>query len=380
MAQQAEASVNALFASMGIEVNGRKPWDVQVHDGRFYARVLSMGSLGFGESYMDGWWDCEALDELVTRLFRGDIRSQLRTNLPLIRDALRARLMNRQAGARAYRIAQAHYDIGNDLYQAMLDQRMTYTCGYWSPSAKAPGDGPMTLDEAQEAKLDLVCRKIGLKAGQKVLDIGCGWGSFAKFAAEKYGAEVFGITVSREQVKLGRELCRGLPITVELMDYRDLNGSFDHVVSLGMIEHVGDKNYRTYFEVARRCLKDDGLFLLHTIGGDRSVHSTDPWVNKYIFPDSMLPSAAQLTRAFEGLFVMEDWHNFAMDYDRTLMAWHRNVEEHWETLKDRYDERFRRMWRFYLLASAGTFRARCNQLWQIVLSPHGVPGGYQSLR
>src|SRR3989338_6382013 len=193
MAQQAEASVNALFASMGIEVNGRKPWDVQVHDGRFYARVLSMGSLGFGESYMDGWWDCEALDELVTRLFRGDIRSQLRTNLPLIRDALRARLMNRQAGARAYRIDQAHYDIGNDLYQAMLDQRMTYTCGYWSPSAKAPGDGPMTLDEAQEAKLDLVCRKIGLKAGQKVLDIGCGWGSFAKFAAEKYCAEVFGI-------------------------------------------------------------------------------------------------------------------------------------------------------------------------------------------
>lgn len=254
----------------------------------------------------------------------------------------------------------------------MLDKRLTYTCGYWKDAA--------TLDEAQEAKLDLVCRKIGLKSGQHVLDIGCGWGSFAKFAAEKYGARVTGVTVSEEQVKLARELCAGLPVEIRLQDYRDVNEQFDHVISLGMFEHVGYKNYSTFFDIVRRCLKDEGMFLLHTIGANKSGRSTDQWIAKYIFPNSMLPSVKQIAAAAEGKFVMEDWHNFSAYYDNTLMAWNANVEAHWETLKDQYSDQFHRMWRYYLLSCAGSFRVRHSQLWQIIFSKKGVPGGYLSVR
>jgi cyclopropane-fatty-acyl-phospholipid synthase len=250
----------------------------------------------------------------------------------------------------------------------MLDRRMVYTCAYWN--------GATTLDEAQENKLDLVCRKLGLSPGMRVLDIGCGWGAFGKFAAERYGAQTVGITVSREQVELGRELCRGLPVTFELQDYRDLQGRFDRVVSLGMFEHVGEKNYRTFMQTVRRALADDGLFLLHTIGSPRTVHATDPWIGRYIFPNSLIPSAEQISRAFDGLFVLEDWHSFGADYDKTLMAWWHNFDELWPTLRDRYGDRFYRRWRYYLLTCAGSFRARSNQLWQVVLSPRGVPGGY----
>lgn len=241
-------------------------------------------------------------------------------------------------------------------------------------------ENSQTLDEAQEAKLDLICRKLGVKPGEKILDIGCGWSSFGKFTAEKYGAGVVGITVSREQVEFGQKLCGGLPVEVRLQDYREVDEKFDHIVSVGMIEHVGYKNYRAYMEIAHRCLKDDGLFLLHTIGGNKSVHSVDRWMNKYIFPNGMLPSIKQLGDAIEGLFVMEDWHNFSADYDKTLMAWYGNIEKNWEKLKANYDERFHRMWRYYLLSCAAAFRARNNQLWQIVLSKRGVIGGYKSIR
>ena len=374
-----QAQTEKLLEGTGVTFNGGQPWDPQIHDPRFYARVFAEGSLGLGESYMDGWWDCAQVDEFIARVLRQDVPSRLRFNFSLVADAIRAHLSNLQSKKRAFHIGEAHYDMGNDLYRAMLDRRMTYTCGYWNPST-CSGQGASNLDEAQEAKLDLVCRKIGLKPGQRVLDIGCGWGSFAKFAAEKYGAQVTGITVSKEQVALAEELCRGLPVEIRLQDYRDVRDTFDHIISLGMFEHVGYKNYRTYFEVARRCLKDGGLFLLHTIAGLTSTATTDPWISKYIFPRSMLPSAAQITKAVERLFVMEDWHSFGVDYDKTLMAWHDNVERHWEDLKTTYDERFHRMWKYYLLACAGSFRARKNQLWQIVFSKNGVAGGYASVR
>ena len=254
----------------------------------------------------------------------------------------------------------------------MLDKRLTYTCGYWK-NAK-------DLNEAQEAKLDLVCRKIGLKRGQSVLDIGSGWGSFIGYAAEKYGASAVGLTVSKEQKELANELYDNLPVEIRLQDYRDINEKFDHVVSLGMFEHVGYKNYRTYMEVVHGVLKSDGIFLLHTIGGNKSVFSSDPWFHKHIFPNSMLPSIKQIGQSIEGLFVMEDWHNFSADYDKTLMAWHKNFEDNWDKIKSNYDDRFYRMWRYYLLSFAGSFRARKNQLWQIVLSKKGIAGGYKSIR
>ncbi|TAK05410.1 cyclopropane fatty acyl phospholipid synthase [Patescibacteria group bacterium] len=365
--------VEELLAGTGVVINGQNPWDIRVHDDRLFARVLADGSLGFGEAYMDGWWDAPALDDCLTRILRQGLRAKVRPSVSLLKDAIGARIANLQSKRRAFIVGERHYDAGNDLYQAMLDARLTYTCGYWKEA--------QTLDEAQEAKLDLVCRKIGLRPGQRVLDIGCGWGSFAKYAAEKYGAHVVGITVSREQLKLGRELCKDLPVELRLQDYRDVNEPFDHVISLGMVEHVGYKNYRDYFAVARRCITGDGFFLLHTIGDNVSSRFSDPWIDKYIFPNSMLPSAAQLARAAEGLFVMEDWHGFhASYYDKTLMAWYRNTEAHWPQLKDRYDDRFHRMWTFYLNACAGLFRSRSIQLWQIVYSPRGILGGYVAVR
>ncbi|MDI9240232.1 cyclopropane fatty acyl phospholipid synthase [Lysobacter sp. LF1] len=368
--------VEKLLSLADVRLDGSRPWDLRVDDERFHARVLAKGSLGLGESYMEGWWNTASLDGLLTHLLIAGLDEKVR-GWGVALDAVRARLTNLQSRRRSFQVGERHYDLGNDLYQAMLGRRMVYSCAYWRDRDGAPLHD---LDAAQEAKLDLVCRKLGLRPGMRVLDIGCGWGEALKFAAERYGVSGVGVTVSREQAAYARELCSGLPIEIRLQDYRELDERFDRAFSLGMFEHVGVKNYRTYFEVAQRCLDDDGLFLLHTIGTNRSVTYTDPWIGKYIFPNSMLPSAAQIAAATEGLFVLEDWHNFGADYEKTLKAWRDNVEHAWPTLDTRYDERFRRMWRFYLSASMATFRSRHSQLWQLMLSPRGVQGGYVAPR
>lgn len=363
--------VQRILAAADIRINGGRPWDIVVHDERLYRRVLLGGSLGLGEAYMDGWWDAEHLDEFFTKVLRMRLDKQVGQTGKILQN-IASIVFNRQSSKSAFEVGERHYDIGNDLYGAMLDRRMIYTCGYW--------ENALSLDEAQEHKLDLICRKLNVQTGQKILDIGCGWGSFAKYAAEKYKVSVTGVTISKEQVALGRKLCAGLPVEIILQDYRNIGGEFDHIVSIGMFEHVGYKNYRTYMEVVRKHLKDDGLFLLHTIGTTTSAVSADPWINKYIFPNGMMPSIRQIGDATEGLFVMEDWHNFGSDYDKTLLAWHRNFNEHRPELKGKYDERFFRMWNYYLLMSAASFRARDNQLWQIVLSKNGVMGGYHAVR
>ncbi|MBB5207926.1 cyclopropane fatty acyl phospholipid synthase [Chiayiivirga flava] len=363
--------VTDLLAHADVRTDGARPFDLRVHDEGFYARVLAQGSLGFGESYMDGAWDSADLDELLFRLVAARLDERVHGRAELWA-ALRARLLNLQAGRRAWDVGLRHYDLGNDLYAAMLDPHMQYSCGYWREAD--------TLDAAQVAKLRLVCEKLGFAPGMHVLDIGCGWGTALAFAAREYGVSGVGVTISREQAAYARERCAGLPIEIRTQDYRELDGRFDRIVSIGMFEHVGVRNYRTYFETARRLLHDDGLFLLHSIGGEASVDHTDAWIEKYIFPNSMLPSAAQIARAVEGVFVLEDWHNFGADYVRTLRAWRANIEARWQALPARYDERFRRMWRYYLAAAAAGFRARRTQLWQLVLSPRGVPGGYRSLR
>lgn len=366
--------LQSLLADADIRIDGDRAWDMQVHDRRLPARLIAGGSLALGESYMDGCWDVASLDGLLFRLLDARINERA-PGLADIRDAVRARLFNLQSGRRSYEVGKRHYDLGNDLYHAMLGKRLVYSCGYWREAGN--------LDDAQEAKLDLICRKLGLRPGMRVLDIGCGWGEALKYAAQRYGVTGVGVTISREQAALAREICAGLPVEIRVQDYRDLDERFDRILSVGMFEHVGVKNYRRYFEVALRCLEgapDGGLFLLHSIGGNRSVNHTDPWIAKYIFPNSMLPSAAQVTDAIEELFVIEDWHNFGTDYDRTLQAWRANVEAAWDTLPERYDERFRRMWRYYLAASMASFRVRRIQLWQLVLSPRGVPGGYVAPR
>jgi len=370
---KAKALIENVYGIADIRINGDRPWDMRVHNEGLYSRFFRDGLIALGESYMDGWWDVDELDQYFYKLRRADRaiddHRDWRTSLAYLMQFL----VNRQKGRRSYQVARRHYDLGNDLYQAMLDKRMIYSCAYWRDAHD--------LDEAQEAKLDLVCRKLGLAKGMRVLDIGCGWGGFAKYAAEKYGASVVGITVSQQQVDLAKELCKGLPIEIRLMDYRDVGDRFDRVVSLGMFEHVGLKNYRRYMKVVSRCLEDDGLSMLHSLGGNISTNGVQsPWMEKYIFPNSMTPSIKQIGAVIEKLFVMEDWQNFGYDYDKTLMSWYHNFNSRWNSLSSRYNNRFYRMWKYYLLASAGTLRARGAQVWQIVLSKKGVEGGYQAIR
>lgn len=351
----------------GITVDGEHPWDLRVHDERFFKRLWAQGSRGLGDAYMDGWWDCPQVDAFFHRALRSELENQVRTWRGRVA-SIGARIHNLQKPSRAFQIGRRHYDLGNDLYGAMLDPLMVYSCGYW--------EGTGTLEGAQRAKLDLIARKLGLAPGMRVLDIGCGWGGAARYLAEHHDVEVVGVTVSTEQAAWARDWGKGFPVSIRLQDYRELNERFDRIYSIGMFEHVGPKNHATFAGVARRCLGDDGLLLLHTIGSLRTGIRTDPWIERHIFPNSALPSARQICAGFEPFFVIEDWHNFGAHYDLTLMAWHENFERSWPRLKERFDERFHRMWRYYLLSCAGSFRARKNQLWQIVLSPKGVPGGY----
>lgn len=366
------AFMQTLLSRVGITLNGSAPYDIQVHNDHLYSKVLSGGSLALGESYMDGWWDCVALDQFFYRIACARLDNAMPTTLDTLLIYAKAKIMNMQSPLRAFQVGRQHYDLGNDLFKAMLDKNMMYSCAYWKEAN--------TLDHAQEHKCDLICKKLYLKPGMRVLDIGCGWGGFALYAAKQYGVKVVGVTVSQEQADYARQVTKDYPVEIRLQDYRDLNETFDRIVSVGMFEHVGYKNYATFMDIAHRLLKDDGLMLLHTIGSNSSQTHGDPWLNEYIFVNGMLPSIEQIAQASQGRFIMEDWHNFGADYHKTLMAWMANFEKAWPTLRAAYGERFYRMWRYYLLSCAGMFRARTIQLWQIVFSKKGVCGGYSSIR
>jgi len=370
----AKGKIRELLSLADIQLNGPEPWDLQVHDQRFYQRALSHGSVGVGESYVDGWWDAADLNEFFYRIHRADLGKRVRS-LELMWLGVKSALFNLQKKSESKQVARQHYDIGNDLYRVMLDKNMQYTCAYWKNADN--------LDAAQENKLHLICRKLGLQPGMRVLELGAGFCGLARFMAKQYGCDVVAYNISKEQVAFGREFCADLPVRIEEKDYREAineKGHFDCVAAIGLCEHIGYRNYRAFLELVRKKLSDTGLFLLHTIGGNRSRTSTDPWIDKYIFPSGMLPSIGQLGRAMENLFVMEDWHNFGPDYVNTLMAWWKNFETRYCTLdKQRYDQRFFRMWKLYVMMSAAGFRARRMQLWQIVLSTGAIPG-YEPVR
>lgn len=372
------ANIEKILLGAHVRINGDRPWDIKIHNSKAYHRIIHEPSLGAGESYMDAWWDCDRLDELFFRITRYLDPKNIYKASTLISVLIKNFFTNQQSRLRSLKVAKQHYDLGNDLYESMLGETMAYTCGYWR-NAK-------TLDEAQRAKYDLVCRKLELQPGERVLELGCGWGGFAKFAAENYGVFVTAVNISQEQMKYAKEKCQGLPIDFVITDYRNVkaynprNSKFDKVASIGMCEHVGHRNYRRFIKIARDNLKESGLFLIHTIGKNRSIHFADPWIRKYIFPNGMLPSIKQISGSCENLFVVEDLHNFGTDYDKTLMAWFDNFNQHWLELKKKYGERFYRMWKYYLLSCAGGFRSRSIQLWQFVLSPKGKVSGYFSIR
>ena len=367
-------ALQALLARADVRIDGQRPWDLRVINPRFYRRLFTSWTLGLGESYVDGDWECDRLDELMTRLLRADLEKQALgwSRLALWAEGLRHALLNLQSPRRAYEVAERHYDAGNDVFEAMLDSRMVYSCGYWQHAT--------TLEQAQVDKLELICRKLQLRAGERLLDIGCGWGGLAQYAAQHFGVKVTGITVSREQLALARSRCAGLPVDLQLRDYRDLRGQFDKVVSVGMFEHVGPKNHTAFLETVRKLLAPEGLFLLHTIGIDATAMATDPWIDRYVFPNGKLPSARELAQSLDGRMIIEDWHNFGPDYDRTLMSWWRNFDAAWPRLERRYGPRFHRLWSYYLLCCAGFFRSRQGQLWQLVLTHRHRSAPYRSVR
>ncbi|MEA9391589.1 cyclopropane fatty acyl phospholipid synthase [Acerihabitans sp. TG2] len=358
---------NSMLTQAGIAINGSAPWDIQINNPLFFKRVLQQGSIGLGESYMDGWWDCDRLDMFIQRILLAKLDKKMPSSInDILRIAL-ARLTNLQSKKRAWIVGKEHYDLGNDLFCHMLDPYMQYSCGYWKQAEN--------LCDAQQAKLEMICRKLQLQPGMTLLDIGCGWGGLAAYAAEHFGVTVHGVTISAEQQALAAERYPALDIQILLQDYRSLNQQYDRIVSVGMFEHVGPKNYATYFKVVDRCLKSDGIFLLHTIGANQTSHNVDPWINKYIFPNGCLPSIKQIANASEKIFVMEDWHNFGADYDTTLLAWYEHFLTEWPRLSASYSARFKRMFAYYLNACAGAFRARDIQLWQVVFTrglQHGL--------
>ena len=372
----ARGFIENLLSKAGLKLNGQNPWDMQVRDSRVFDRIVTEGSLGLGESYMQGLWDCPRLDEFFNRVVSARLDKQIHLSFNLALLALRSKLQNMQDKSRVWKAAEVHYDLPLKIFEATFDSRLTGSCGYW---AKA-----QDLDAAQDAKLDLICQKLGLmpnmQPAPRILDIGCGWGAFMGFAAERYGAECVGVTISKEQQKYAMSRYAHLPIESRLQDYRDFNEPVDHIVSMGMFEHVGSKNYRAYFEVAKRCLKPGGLFVLHTIWANDANSHIDPWIDKYIFPHGVLPTVGQITSALEGLFVVEDVHNFGADYDKTLMAWNDKFQSHRGEIAKEFGEEFCRMWEYYLLCCAGGFRSRGISVGQFVLSPKGVPGVYHAVR
>jgi len=352
--------IERLFAECGIDIDGPNAWDIQVHNDDFYPRVLADRSLGLGESYMDGWWDVRDLDGFIYRLLAARLDERTRG----WRDAiawLGATIINHQRGARVFEVAEKHYNLGNEFYEAMLDQRMIYSCAYWEDAH--------SLDEAQEAKVALVLGKLGVSPMERLLDVGCGWGGALRFAAEHYGVTGVGITISKEQADYARRSCQHLPVAIRLQDYREMREKFDHAFSIGMFEHVGVRNYRRYMKVVRRCLHPGGRFLLHTIGGFKSTNHIDAWIHKYIFPNSVIPSREQIERAVEGIFTVSHWQSIGANYERTLLSWRTNLERSWSRMTTQYDERFRRMWHFYLSSCAAAFRARKLDVWQVLLEP-----------
>ncbi|MGM0932344.1 MAG: cyclopropane fatty acyl phospholipid synthase [Bacteroidota bacterium] len=367
-----KTAVQNLLQEAGIEINGKQSWDILVKNENFYQAVFSRGSLGFGETYMEGWWECRALDKMFHRLFRANLEEKIKSNFRLKLLWLKSKIFNQQTKSKALKSVGSHYNIGNDLYKKMLDPLMVYSCGYWKDAKD--------LAEAQRHKLELICQKLKLKKGQTVLDIGCGWGGFAKYAAENYGVTVTGITISEEQQKLAAERCQGLPVEIRFQDYRDVDEKYDRIVSIGMLEHVGHKNFESFMQVIKRALKTDGISLVHFIGGNFTKYHTDPWINKYIFPQGLIPSVRQIGQAMERKLILEDWHNFGLYYDHTLMAWMENFKQAWPELKSDYSDIFYRMWEFYLNSSAAAFRAKKLNLWQLVLTHPHSSEIYQSLR
>jgi cyclopropane-fatty-acyl-phospholipid synthase len=367
----AKAAITHLFRIAGIIIDGNHLWDIQVRNENFYLRLLRDGELGLGESYVDGWWDCPRVDMLVERLFEAEAEHYLKAKKPFFLKNFLAKFINYQTRQRAFEVSRVHYDLGNLLFESTLGPTLSYTNGYWANA--------QTLEEAQIAKLEMTCKDLMLEPGMHILDLGCGWGSFARYAAEHYSVSVVGFTTSKQQFHYAQKYCQNLNVEIRYADYRDVTETYDRIVSLGTFKHIGVLNYRNHMQIVHDHLTREGIFLLHTVGTNLSKSIDNLWITKYMYPDSVMPSISQIGKSIEDLLVMENWHNAGSDFDKTFMAWHKNFNANWDAIKVYYDDRFFRMWNYYLLSCAGGFRARVVQMWQIVFSRSGLKDNTQHL-
>ena len=332
----------------------------------FFNKLLDRGELGLAESYMDGDWESNDLGNLLKKLmFYQDIleskaKYQTINFLYLKIFSTYESFFNTNTLIKSPENIQKHYDVGNDLYNKMLGTTMQYTCAYFNKD-------DMTLDEAQESKMDLIAKKLDLKEGMDVIDIGCGFGSMANYLAKKYKVKVTGVTLSPEQKNFSDEYFGNENVSIEVKDYRLVRGKFDRVYSVGMFEHIGSKNYKEYFDKCYDLLKDDGIMFCHTMGISRpNYHQNEYFASKYIFPEGELPDMLNLTEGYSEKWRLEDFQNIGISYSKTFDAWRENIGN-WETLEG-YDERFKRMWEYYLHLFAENFRCQNFLLFQNVFT------------
>jgi cyclopropane-fatty-acyl-phospholipid synthase len=361
LSRRAGGLVEELVVAAGVRIGA----ELKVNDPTMWGDWAGRGMLGIGESYMQGKWDSPCLDRVMSKLANLPAGAKRRIFSSWKSKAIiaLASMTNAQKPSRELQVARGHYNLGNEFFHSWLDPHMQYSCASWKDA--------VTLEQAQAKKMELIAEKLQLRPGLRVLDIGCGWGGLGRYFIKEYGVTVTGVNISSEQVNWCRSKAaeEGLSDSFDIreMSYRDIRGTWDRIVCVGMIEHVGPKNYPEFFKICGHSLASNGLLLLQTIGSNTSREVlNDRWITTYIFPNGTLPSISQIARAVEKRLVIEDLQNLGPDYDRTLMCWHERFQRAKPGLK--LDPVFERMWDFFLLYTASGFRERKTQLWQFVMT------------
>jgi cyclopropane-fatty-acyl-phospholipid synthase len=349
---------------------------LNVSDDSVWYDIITKANLGIAEGYMHGKIDVDPLPLFLSLLNDTSIGTRRKEKfdvLGMVIGAIEAPtqmmgwLFNLQTKELSSRVTKQHYDAGNDLYEVMLGPSMSYTCAYWKDAEN--------LDQAQEAKFNLIMRKLELQPGMKVADLGMGWGTAAAYMHKHGKVNVTGVSLSEKQVEWAQNNLVKDGLRFIWSDYRehcedpDIVGTYDRIYSIGMFEHIGPKNYEPFFKCIKALLKPDGLAVVHTIGEPDFVAASDQFLEKYIFPGAVIPTLPMATKAFEHHFILEDFQNFGHDYSKTLAAWHVNSLKFFRENPNAYSPEFQRMWEYYLKMCEALFELRINQLWHFVLSP-----------
>ncbi len=345
-----------------VRIDGDRPHDIRVLDPRFYGDVLRRGSLGFGECYVRRWWDADDVEELAFRLIRSGVYS-LSSAVPGLPRDLRDMFANQQTRRLATRVADEHYSMGNDVFFAFLGGVRNYSCGIF--------DGDADLDAAQTRKLAKISSLLDLRPGERLLDVGGGWGELSRHAAAAHGCEVTHVNLSDEQIRHASALCTDLSVRVEKRDWRDVEGRFDKIAVIAMLTHVGPKNYRRFMQRMHDRLEPGGLMLIETVGTRHAAVRCEAWLDKYIFPGGVVPTRRQILGAADGLFDETRFESSGEHYVQTLRCWQENFERNWTDLSSRYDEERRRIFNYFFQSIGGAFRAGYVDHWHILLRRTG---------